>query len=49
MPEWLQPVLGFVSASLVALVALAFGVMFLFFSASAALVLGQFLRFVGKR
>jgi lipoprotein-releasing system permease protein len=46
MPEWLQPVLGFVSASLVALVALAFGAMFLFFSASAALVLGQFLRFV---
>ncbi len=45
MPEWLQPLLGFVSASLVALVALGFGAMFVFFSASAALVLGQFLRF----
>jgi lipoprotein-releasing system permease protein len=38
--------LGFVSASLVALIALGFGAMFLFFSGSAALILGHFLRFV---
>jgi lipoprotein-releasing system permease protein len=43
--DWLQPVLGFVSASLVALIALAFGAMFLLFSGSAALVLAQFLPF----
>ncbi len=46
MTDWIQPLLGFVSASLVALVALAFGAMFVFFSASATLVLGQFLCFV---
>ncbi len=46
MTEWLHSLLGFVSASLVALVALGFGAMFVFFSASAAIVLGQFLRFV---
>ena len=45
MTEWLQPILGFLSAGLVALVALAFGAMFLFFAGSAALVLGQFLPF----
>ena len=45
MLDWLQPTLGLVSASLVALIAIGFGAMFLFFSASAALVLGQFLRF----
>jgi len=46
MTEILQPILGFVSATLVALVALAFGALFLFFTASAMFVLGQFLRFV---
>lgn len=46
MADWLQPTLGVVSASLVALVALAFAAMFVFFTGSAALVLGQFLRFV---
>jgi lipoprotein-releasing system permease protein len=46
MLEWLQPVLGFVSASLVALIALGFGLMMLFFSGSAVIVLGQFLPFV---
>ncbi|MFI5315932.1 MAG: lipoprotein-releasing ABC transporter permease subunit [Myxococcota bacterium] len=46
MIEVLSRGLGFVSASLVALIALAFGAMFLFFSGSAALVLGHFLRFV---
>jgi hypothetical protein len=45
MLDWLQPTLGFVSASLVALIALSFGALFLFFSGSAALVLGHFLRF----
>jgi lipoprotein-releasing system permease protein len=44
--ETLSHALGFVSASLVALIALAFGAMFLFFSGSAALILGHFLRFV---
>ena len=44
--EFLSRGLGFVSASLVALIALAFGAMFLFFSGSAALILGHFLRFV---
>ncbi|MBW2414215.1 MAG: ABC transporter permease [Deltaproteobacteria bacterium] len=46
MVDWLQPVLGFVSASLVALIALGFGLMMLFFSGSAVIVLGQFLPFV---
>jgi lipoprotein-releasing system permease protein len=45
MTEILQPILGFVSATLVALVALAFGALFLFFTVSAMYVLGQFLRF----
>jgi lipoprotein-releasing system permease protein len=48
MIGWLQPALGFVSASLLALIALAFGAMFVFFSGSAALVLGHFLRFAHK-
>jgi lipoprotein-releasing system permease protein len=43
--ELLPQALGFVSACLVALIALGFGAMFLFFSGSAALVLGQFVRF----
>ena len=43
MLDWVQPLLGFTSASLVALIALFFGVMMLFFSGSAVLVLGQFL------
>src|SRR5262245_42475109 len=47
MLEVLTRGLGFVSASLVALIALGFGAMFLFFSGSAALILGHFLRFVG--
>ncbi|HXX47532.1 MAG TPA: lipoprotein-releasing ABC transporter permease subunit [Myxococcota bacterium] len=46
MLELLSRGLGFVSASLVALIALGFGAMFLFFSGSAALILGHFLRFV---
>ncbi len=46
MLEVLSRSLGFVSASLVALIALGFGLMFLFFSASAAMILGHFLRFV---
>ena len=46
MLDWLQPVLGFVSASFVALIALGFGLMMLFFSGSAVIVLGQFLPFV---
>jgi len=45
MIEFLTRGLGFVSASLVALIALGFGAMFLFFSGSAALILGHFLRF----
>jgi lipoprotein-releasing system permease protein len=45
MTEWLQPAAALFSASLVALIALAFGTLFLFFSGSAVLVLGQFLRF----
>ena len=48
MLEVLTRGLGFVSASLVALIALGFGAMFLFFSGSAALILGHFLRFVGR-
>lgn len=46
MIEILSRSLGFVSASLVALIAVGFGLMFLFFSGSAALILGHFLRFV---
>jgi lipoprotein-releasing system permease protein len=46
MIEILSKSLGFVSASLVALIALGFGLMFVFFSGSAALILGHFLRFV---
>ncbi len=46
MLEVLSRSLGFVSASLVALIALGFGLMFVFFSGSAALILGHFLRFV---
>ena len=34
MFDWLQPALGFVSASLVALIALSFAAMMLFFSGS---------------
>ncbi|MEE9280858.1 MAG: FtsX-like permease family protein [Myxococcota bacterium] len=45
MTEWLTQLMGFVSASLVALIALGFLALFAFFSGSAALVLGQFLRF----
>ncbi|HTO08185.1 MAG TPA: lipoprotein-releasing ABC transporter permease subunit [Myxococcota bacterium] len=45
MLELLSRSLGFVSASLVALIALGFAAMFLFFSGSAALILGHFLRF----
>ncbi len=43
--EFLPQALGFVSACFVAVIALGFGALFLFFSGSAALVLGQFLRF----
>jgi len=46
MLEVVSRSLGFVSASLVALIALGFGLMFLFFSGSAAMILGHFLRFV---
>ena len=46
MLDWIQPALGFVSASFVALIALGFGLMMLFFSGSAVIVLGQFLPFV---
>ena len=46
MLEVLSRSLGFVSACLVALIALGFGLMFVFFSGSAAMVLGHFLRFV---
>lgn len=45
MTEWIQPALGFLSATIVALLALSFAAMFVFFSGSAALVLGKFLRF----
>lgn len=45
MAELIPAALGFVSASLVALIALAFGSLFVFFSGSALLVLGQFLPF----
>jgi lipoprotein-releasing system permease protein len=43
--SWIQPTLGFVSATLVAVIALMFGMMFVFFSGASALVLGQFARF----
>ena len=46
--ELVQPALGFVSASLVALIALGFGAMGVFFSGSAMLVFGQFLPFVRR-
>jgi lipoprotein-releasing system permease protein len=45
MTELLPAALGFVSASLVALIALGFGALFVFFSSSALLVLAQFLPF----
>ncbi len=46
MLDWLAALLGFVSASVVGLIGLGFLALFAFFSGSAALVLGQFLRFV---
>jgi lipoprotein-releasing system permease protein len=45
MADLLPSALGLVSASLVALIALGFGALFVFFSGSALLVLGQFLPF----
>jgi lipoprotein-releasing system permease protein len=48
MIDWLSGALGFVSASLVSLIALGFGVLFVFFSSSAVLVLGQFLPFARR-
>src|SRR5262245_45628615 len=48
MLEILSRSLGFVSASVVALIALGFGAMFLFFLGLAALLLGHFLRFVSR-
>jgi hypothetical protein len=48
MAEGLEGALGLVSAALVALIALGFGAMFLFFSGSAVLVLGQFLPFARR-
>ncbi len=48
MIQWLSGALGFVSASLVALIALGFGLLFVFFSSSAVLVLGQFLPFARR-
>jgi lipoprotein-releasing system permease protein len=48
MTEFLEGALGFVSAALVALIALGFGALFLFFSGSAMLVLGQFLPFARR-
>jgi lipoprotein-releasing system permease protein len=48
MLEGLEGALGIVSAGLVALIALGFGAMFLFFSGSAVLVLGQFLPFARR-
>jgi lipoprotein-releasing system permease protein len=45
MIEWIQPALGYASATLVAIIALGFGAMFLFFSGASALVLGQFICF----
>ena len=49
MLEILGPTIGFVSASLVVLIALGFGTMLVFFSGSALIVLGQFLPFVNHR
>ncbi len=46
MIESLAQLMGFASAGMVALIALGFLALFGFFSCSAALVLGQFLRFV---
>jgi len=43
--EWLQHALGVVSATLVAIIALGFGALFVFFSGASALVMGQFVRF----
>lgn len=48
MLDWIAPALGFVSASLVALIALGFGAMLVFFSGSALLVFGQFLPFARR-
>jgi hypothetical protein len=48
MTEGLEGALGLASAALVALIALGFGAMFLFFSGSAVLVLGQFLPFARR-
>ena len=45
MSEIFSGMLSFVSASLVALIALSFGVLLVFFSGSAVLVLGQFVPF----
>lgn len=45
MVDWLHGAVGFVSAALVALIALGFGALFLFFSGSAVLVFGRFLPF----
>jgi lipoprotein-releasing system permease protein len=45
MLEWLQSALGVASASFVAIIALGFGAMFVFFSGASALVLGQFIPF----
>jgi lipoprotein-releasing system permease protein len=42
---WVQPTLGVVSTTLVAIIALMFGAMFVFFSGASALVLGQFAHF----
>jgi lipoprotein-releasing system permease protein len=49
MGELVPAALGVVSASLVALIALGFGTLFVFFSGSALLVLGQFLPFARSR
>ncbi len=46
MLEWISALLGFASTAVVGLIALGFAALFVFFSASAALVLGQFLRFI---
>ena len=48
MLEILGPTIGFVSTSLVVLIALGFGTMLVFFSGSALLVFGQFLPFVRR-
>jgi len=45
---WIQPALGVVSATLVAIIALGFGALFVFFSGASALVMGQFVRFARK-